>query len=98
MGMAHRTYYQMLGITPCTDARTLQKAYRQRVRQVHPDINPSAQALEQFYDLQRAYEALANPKSRAGYDLMLGVPAPEQAIIGTYAVEPPRPIRVRRPM
>jgi len=71
--------YQVLGVTPDADADELRRAYRRRLRQVHPDTreavddgmaDPAAEARFQR-DLRRvlyAYQVLRNPARRAGYD------------------------------
>lgn len=89
--MSRRTYYQSLGLTPGCDPQAVQKAFRRCARQWHPDVNPSPEALERFCEIQRAYQALANPKAREGYDMLLS----------TRASRPGRPLPVmmsrRRP-
>ncbi len=37
----------------------------------HPDICPKAE--DRYYDIQRAYKVLINPRSRKLYDLSLGI-------------------------
>jgi len=69
--MSRRTYYQTLGLSPGCDPQAVEKAFRRCARQWHPDVNPSPEALERFCELQRAYQALSNPKARQGYDLLL---------------------------
>jgi len=64
--------YQQLGVPPDCDARTLKKAYRQKISKAHPDKlagqNPSpstyAKAKERSQEIQAAYQLIK--KSRQG--------------------------------
>ncbi len=61
-------FYQILGVTRDADADTLKSAYRKLARQYHPDVNKDPGAEEKFKEIGKAYEALANPETRARYD------------------------------
>ena len=61
-------FYQILGVTRDADADTLKRAYRKLARQYHPDINKEPGAEEKFKEIGKAYEALADPETRARYD------------------------------
>ena len=61
-------FYQILGVSRDADADTLKRAYRKLARQYHPDINKDAGAEEKFKEIGKAYEALADPETRARYD------------------------------
>ena len=61
-------FYQILGVSRDADADTLKRAYRKLARQYHPDINKEPGAEEKFKEIGKAYEALADPDTRARYD------------------------------
>ena len=62
-------YYEVLGVPRDATADDIKKAYRKLARQLHPDVNPGAEAEEQFKEVGRAYEVLSNPEKRQMYDL-----------------------------
>ncbi|MEO0036604.1 MAG: hypothetical protein RLZZ501_2627, partial [Pseudomonadota bacterium] len=69
MGRADpKGYYACLGVAPDAEAATIHAAYRQRVKAVHPDHDPSAAAGEAFLRLQEAYAVLSDALERAAYD------------------------------
>ena len=61
-------FYQILGVSRDADADTLKSAYRKLARQYHPDVNKDPGAEDKFKEIGKAYEALANPETRARYD------------------------------
>lgn len=69
--MASRTHYEVLGVSPSADRPTIEKAYRRRVRFVHPDVCDKPDSLEKFYTIQRAYEVLRETDKRRAYDAEL---------------------------
>jgi molecular chaperone DnaJ len=63
-----RDYYEVLGVSRDADEREIKKAFRQKARELHPDVNESDHAEEQFKEVAAAYEVLSDPKRRATYD------------------------------
>lgn len=61
-------YYQILGVSRDATKEDLKSAYRRLARQYHPDVNKEAGAEERFKEINRAYEILSEPESRARYD------------------------------
>ncbi len=61
-------FYQILGVSRDADADTLKSAYRKLARQYHPDVNKDPGAEDRFKEIGKAYEALADPDTRARYD------------------------------
>jgi uncharacterized protein YhaN len=51
-------YYQILGLTIGSSENEIKKAYRQKARLYHPDINPSPDAKDKFIMATEAYEFL----------------------------------------
>ena len=66
-------YYDTLGVTRDASTEEIKKAYRRLARQLHPDVNPGAEAEERFKEIGRAYEVLSNPEKRQAYDLGVDV-------------------------
>lgn len=69
------TYYHILGIDAKAKPDDIKRAYRQRAKQYHPDLNPAPGASEQFIQITEAYEILYDPRKRAAYDQRLSTPA-----------------------
>jgi DnaJ-class molecular chaperone len=62
-------YYTVLGIHRTASLKAIKQAYRQRARQLHPDLNPSDEvAEERFKLLNEAYEVLSDQHKRQQYD------------------------------
>ena len=61
-------YYQILGVSRDVDKDELKRAYRRLARQYHPDVNKEAGAEDKFKEINRAYEVLSEPETRARYD------------------------------
>ncbi|NDJ86143.1 MAG: J domain-containing protein [Chloroflexi bacterium] len=63
-------YYELLGTAVDADAATIQRAYRQRAKALHPDVNQerSAWAKDQFQALNEAYSVLSDPERRYQYN------------------------------
>lgn len=63
-----RDYYEILGVSRDADKEEIKRAYRRLARKFHPDVNKEAGADERFKEINRAYEVLSEPDSRARYD------------------------------
>ncbi|MCL4170797.1 UNVERIFIED_CONTAM: hypothetical protein GTU68_013356, partial [Idotea baltica] len=67
--MSNRKYYDLLGVTPDVSEEELKKAFRKKVKEMHPDRNTdNPKAEEEFKSVNQAYEVLKDPQSRAAYD------------------------------
>ncbi len=60
--------YAMLGVAANASEEELQRGFRERARQYHPDVNKSAEAQVRFVELLKAYEVLKDPEKRRAYD------------------------------
>lgn len=68
MAKKGRGYYDILGVSRTASADEIKAAYRKLARKLHPDVNKSSDASEQFQEVQKAYEALSDEESRRRYD------------------------------
>lgn len=77
--MAHRTrltynpqadYYQVLGVDTDADAEMLQRAYRSKAKEFHPDLNPEREewAKSRFQVISEAYRVLLDKELRQDYN------------------------------
>ena len=67
--MAKRDYYEVLGVAKGASADEIKKAYRRKVKDLHPDRNkdnPKAEA--QFKEVGEAYDVLKDADKKAAYD------------------------------
>lgn len=83
--MAHRDYYEILGVPRTASLDEIKKAYRQLAMRYHPDKNPgNKEAEEKFKEISTAYAVLSDADKRAKYD-QFGHAAFEQQGGGQYA-------------
>ncbi len=62
-------YYELLGIPWGADAADIKKAFRKRVRKVHPDTSAEmTDSGREFIHLKAAYQILSDPVLRQQYD------------------------------
>jgi molecular chaperone DnaJ len=62
-------HYEVLGVDRSASADEIKRAYRKLARELHPDVNPSAEASDQFKLVTHAYDVLSDPQQRQNYDL-----------------------------
>jgi curved DNA-binding protein CbpA len=85
-------HYAILGVPFNADAAAIRRAYRQRVKQIHPDVAADkTNANEDFIQLQEAYRVLSDPGKRTNYDVTYAArrrqanPRPASAGFGAQA-------------
>lgn len=62
-------HYEVLGVSRDATPDEIKKAYRRLARELHPDVNPGAEASERFKSVTHAYDVLSDAKQRQQYDL-----------------------------
>jgi len=66
---AKRDYYEVLGLTKAASPEEIKKAYRQKAKKYHPDVNKDdPDAAEKFKEVAEAYEILSDDQKRSAYD------------------------------
>lgn len=68
--MNEKDYYAILGVSRDADKKTIQKAFQQKARKLHPDVNKAPDAEERFKEVSEAYAVLSDEQKRARYDAM----------------------------
>ena len=59
-----RNPFTVLGVTPDATETEVREAFYRKAKSLHPDINPSPEAKEQFLEVQKAYKGLRDPTKR----------------------------------
>lgn len=62
------TFYSVLGVDPDADTETIKRAYRELVKDHHPDVSDADDAALTFQRLTEARDVLVDPDSRGQYD------------------------------
>jgi curved DNA-binding protein CbpA len=96
-----RDLYALLGMAPDGDAGEVARAYRRRLREVHPDTRGALSdgpdpAHTDLRALQEAYAVLRDPARRARYDAQRRAAQKQTEAPATGIVVPVR-VRTRRP-
>lgn len=61
-------YYQVLGVSTDATQEQIKKAYRQKAKEYHPDVNKNANAQEKMKEVNVAYDILSDPQKKQQYD------------------------------
>lgn len=70
--MLNEDCYRLLNIPADANDKAIRKAYRDRSKELHPDVNPSPDAALQFAKLNEAMNTLLDPTSRLKHDDRFG--------------------------
>lgn len=60
--------YSALGVSRTADQKEIRRAYREKARKFHPDVNKAPGAEETFKRISEAHDVLSDPETRAQYD------------------------------
>lgn len=64
-----KNYYEILGVPKNASQEEIKKAYRRKMKDLHPDLHPNDKSLEeQTKEVNEAYEILGNEEKRKQYD------------------------------
>jgi molecular chaperone DnaJ len=62
------SYYELLGVSPDASPEHIERAYRERLKETHPDVSDDEDASERTKRLIEAKEVLTDEDERARYD------------------------------
>ena len=74
-----QNYYEILGTSKGATQDEIKKAYRQKSKMYHPDINKSDNAEAMMKKVNQAYDVLGDPAKRQQYDTMGSNPYQNQS-------------------
>ncbi len=60
--------YMVLGVSRSASEEEIRKRYRQLVKELHPDVNPSRTAEERFKKVTAAFDVIGDEAKRRAYD------------------------------
>lgn len=69
--MQRYDHYKVLGLARDADTKQVKRAFRDRAKFCHPDVNASPRAHTAFHAVHEAYRILSDPHSRAAYDAQI---------------------------
>ena len=69
-----KNFYVILGVPRDASIATIKRAYRRLAKKYHPDVAPADTFVDEFRDVQAAYETLTDAERRLRYDEALREP------------------------
>ena len=83
-----RTHYQVLGVSAEASADEIRRAYRARMRAVHPDVNANVtDESQRITEINLAWKTLSSPQSRRAYDSSVLATSHTSVSSGTRSAE-----------
>ncbi len=69
-------YYKILGIPESAGQNEVRRAFREKAKCLHPDVNPGRKTHSEFQKVNEAYQVLHDRAKRQKYDLRIrhGIP------------------------
>lgn len=74
MPTTQKDLYEILGVSKDASEAEIKKAFRKKARELHPDVNKSENAEEEFKELNEAYDVLSDANKRSQYDRFGTIP------------------------
>lgn len=71
--------YQILGVSSTASAAEIKRAYRKKVKELHPDISGKIENTEDFHKIVQAYEILSDVQRRYMFDIAFATTAKRYA-------------------
>ena len=65
-----KDYYSILGVSSQATTEEIRRAFQKKARKLHPDINKSSDAEQQFKEVSEAYAVLSDEAKRRRYDAL----------------------------
>ncbi len=66
--MSKRDYYEVLGVSREATEKEMKSAFRKAAKRLHPDVNSSPNAEDEFKELNEAYAVLSDSQKKQIYD------------------------------
>ena len=68
--MTEKDYYAILEVSEQATSDEIRRAFQQKARKLHPDVNDAPDAEERFKEISEAYAVLSDDDKRRRYDAM----------------------------
>lgn len=90
----HSNLYAVLGVAPTATPAELTRAFRAKLRCLHPDTRSAAVGDAELRELLAAYEQLRDPDRRADYDHTATTASPRPATPARNPTNPVGPVKI----
>ena len=88
-------YYDVLGVADSSSVELITKAFREKAKLWHPDVNSAHNAAEMFRNAYEAYEILKDPAKRKYHDKLRAEVRASQQVVRFQPKTVPPPIVVQ---